>query len=83
MSSPTLFDLAVNRAQRYARSLGVDMQDAAALERGLEVWYLKTRFAYRAPLGAVVQALLDCPGPDHAWVGGPGGGWVSGRPRTP
>jgi hypothetical protein len=83
MPSPALFDLAVNRARRYAEGVGLPLCDAGALSRGLEVWYLKTRFAYRVPLAAVVAALLTCPGEGYTWRGGPEGGWVKGPPRTP
>lgn len=80
-----LFDLAVNRAAEYADRLGLlrPGADAASLHGGLELWYLRTRFAYRVPLDAVIEALRTRPGPDSAWEGGPGGGWREGGPRRP
>ncbi len=77
-----VFDLAVSRALSYALKLGLDLQDAEALRQGLELWYLKTRFAYRTPLEAVVEALKSYPG-GGSWRGGPGGGWVKGGPARP
>ena len=73
-----LFDLAVERALAYARRLALDFGSAERLREGLELWYLKTRFAYRVPLGDVVTALLAYPeagGEPHTWRGGFAGGW--------
>jgi hypothetical protein len=73
-----LFELAVNRALTYARRVRLDLGSAERLSAGLEVWYLKTRFAYRVPLAEVVAALLTHPGAGAAgatWDGGPDGGW--------
>src|SRR5690606_33709722 len=56
-----LFDLAVERALAYAQRLALDFGSAERLREGLELWYLKTRFAYRVPLGDVVTALLAYP----------------------
>lgn len=71
-----LFDLAVARADSYATRLSLPRHDADALRLGLELWYLRTRFAYRIPLEEVVAALQLHPGASGAvWRGGPGGGW--------
>jgi hypothetical protein len=70
-----LFDLAVDRALRYALALGLPWRDAGALREGLEVWYLKTRFASRIPLEAIVAVLTRYPGPGHGWIGGESGAW--------
>jgi len=73
-----LFDLAVARADAYARRARVPRSgDAAAITRALEVWHLKTRFAGRVPLADVAAALAQRPAGDGwAWSGGAGGGWV-------
>ncbi len=81
-----LFDLAVNRAAEYAARLGLPPGDALRTRLGLEVWYLKTRFAYRVPLEEVAAAVAARPpGAGSLWVGGRGGAWrergASGRPR--
>ena len=88
-----LFDLAVTRPLAYATKRGrLSAKDpgqegehgerAASRGRLLEVWYLKTRFAYRVPLDEVVAVLLTWPGPGHYWQGGPQGGWrVGTNPR--
>lgn len=73
-----LFDLALARALTYLRRARVvELSDADAVRRALEVWYLKTRFAYRVPLAEVVRALGSHPPGDEDlhWVGGPTGGW--------
>lgn len=77
-----LFDLAVARALAYAQGLGLALDDPEALRRGLELWYLKTRFAYRVPLAGVVAALARYPGGGR-WRGGPGGTWDAEAPNTP
>jgi len=75
MPRDTLFDLAVNRALSYALRLGVVLDDAGVLRNGLELWYLKTRFAYRIPLDEVVATLESYPGEDSSWQGGKSGSW--------
>lgn len=78
MARDELFELAVNRALTYARRLRLDFGSAERLSAGLEVWYLKTRFAYRVPLAQVVAVLLTYPDAgtvDPSWRGGPDGGW--------
>jgi len=80
MARDELFDLAITRANTYARRLALDFGTAARLTAGLEVWYLKTRFAYRIPLEQVVAVLVahgDAE-PTTEWRGGPQGGWVEG-----
>lgn len=80
MARDEIFDLAVNRAHTYARRLALEFGSAPKLTAGLEVWYLKTRFAYRIPLEQVVAVLVarGDAGPAAQWEGGPGGGWVKG-----
>ncbi|CAN5846594.1 hypothetical protein BH24DEI2_BH24DEI2_14340 [soil metagenome] len=75
MPRDALFDLAISRALTYALRLGLAVGDTAALRGGLELWYLKTRFAYRIPLDEVVGALQTYPGGDCSWRGGHAGGW--------
>lgn len=76
MPRPELFDAAVNRALTYALRLGVPLTDQGELRRGLELWYLKTRFAYRVPLNDVLAALGRCPDVSYSWRGGADGGWL-------
>ena len=83
MPRDALFDLAVNRALTYALRLGLALEDTAALRSGLELWYLKTRFAYRIPLEDVVAALKSYPGGDCFWRGGRAGGWQRGSTPKP
>ena len=71
-----LFDLAVNRALSYAHRLGVPFDDTEVLRSGLELWYLKTRFAYRIPLEEVVATLQTYPGEGSSWQGGKEGAWL-------
>jgi len=73
-----LFDLAVARADAYARRARVPSAgDAKAIARALEVWHLKTRFAGRVPLAAIAAALALRPeGDGWVWSGGDEGGWV-------
>ena len=82
MSAPraALFDLAVARAEAYARRARVPGgADAAAIARALEVWHLKTRFAARVPLAAIAAALATRPqGEGWVWRGGQAGGWQHG-----
>ena len=73
---PELFDEAVNRALTYALRLGVPLDKPDRLRGGLEVWYLKTRFAYRVPMADVLNTLATYPGPDHTWKGGAAGRWL-------
>ena len=79
MSRAELFDAAVNRALVYALRLGLLLgdseKDKEKLRVGLELWYLKTRFAYRIPLETVVETLQSHPGGDCHWVGGRTGSW--------
>ena len=79
MPRTELFDTAVNKALTYALRLGVPLDDPGKLKGGLELWYLKTRFAYRVPLEDVVSALLSYPGSDCRWAGGETGCWVDNR----
>ncbi len=87
MSAPraALFDLAVARADAYARRARVpDGADAAAIARALEVWHLKTRFAARVPLEAIAAALACRPlGEGWIWRGGKAGGWQRGGGAQP
>jgi hypothetical protein len=71
-----LFDAAVNKALSYARRLGVPLDDREKLRTGLELWYLKTRFAYRVPLDDVIEVLGSCPDALYAWKGGAAGRWL-------
>ncbi len=75
MAREDLFDLAVARADTYTERLGLPRGDSAALRAGLELWYLRTRFAYRIPLEQVVAALTRRPEAGGTWLGGPDGGW--------
>lgn len=72
-----LFDLAVNKAADYVARLGLASDDPGRVRSGLEVWYLKTRFAYRVPLDEVAAAVARRPSvPDTTWTGGRGGAWT-------
>ena len=76
--------MAVARALSYAERLGALEADRTpeALHNVLEVWYLKTRFAYRVPLEQVIAVLMEYPGPGHYWSGGKEGSWLTGgNPR--
>lgn len=77
MPREALFELAVDRAARYADRLGVLGCNASreALRDALELWYLRTRFAYRVPLGDVIRALEHYPGAGYVWRGGVDGDW--------
>ena len=83
MPRDDLFDLAVNRAFQYLDRTGLPAMEARALHGALEVWYLKTRFAYRIPLDAVIAALLARPEAGGRWHGGEGGGWLPQKPPRP
>ena len=80
-----LFDLAVNRAFAYARRTRAleRARDARTLARELELWILRTRFAYRIPLEEVAERLLAAPDGEVHWSGGPDGAWRAGRPPRP
>ncbi len=61
MERAELFELAVTRAATYLDRLMPawrESHDAHALRAALELWYLRTRFAYRVPLDEVVAALV-------------------------
>ena len=77
--------MAVARALSYADKLGAmeGERDPRMLHGVLELWYLKTRFAYRIPLDQVIEALMEYPGPGHYWTGGRGGDWRPGQPPLP
>lgn len=77
-SRDAVFDLAVNRAAEVVARLGGG--DAPARRRALEVWYLRTRFAYRVAFEAVVRALASRPEGDVHWEGGEDGSWKPGPP---
>lgn len=76
-----LFELAVNRAAEVAGRLGAAGEPGR--RRALEVWYLKTRFAYRVPFEAVLRALARRPDGDVHWQGGEDGDWRPGPPPRP
>ncbi len=61
MAREPLFNLAVTRALTYVERTGIIkyQDDAFALEKALQAWYLKTRFAYRVPLREIVKAVQD------------------------
>ncbi|NLG08844.1 MAG: hypothetical protein GX560_06260 [Deinococcales bacterium] len=81
MPRDALFDQAVNRSAVYLERLGPLPEGAGPAEVAarIELWYLKTRFAYRVPLEEVVAALLarpaDQPPGALEWAGGREGGW--------
>lgn len=85
MPRPELFDRAVSRALAYAERLGAleGERNQKLLHDVLELWYLKTRFAYRVPLDLVVEVLTNYPGPGHYWTGGREGGWQAGENPRP
>jgi hypothetical protein len=70
----SLFDLAIERSLSYAKSLNISMQNKEEVKKYLEVWYLKTRFAYRIPLDDIVEVLQRYPG-QGTWSGGKDGSW--------
>ena len=76
MAREELFDLAVARALGYATRTGPLPDTHEEMHAALEVWYLKTRFAYRVPLDDLIGALLAWPGAGTAWRGGRGGSWI-------
>jgi hypothetical protein len=83
MSHPSaVFDLAVNRADTYLRSL-----PPLSAQRNLLEWHSRTRFVSRIALADILQALESRPkglvqGLVH-WEGGAQGGWVQGKARFP
>ncbi len=81
-SRPGLYDAAVNRALVYALRLGLPPSDPGKLRVGLELWYLKTRFAYRIPLETVITTLQSHPGGNCCWRGGETGSWVADQDQT-
>ena len=83
MARDALFDLAVNRSLVYAERLGVLGQSEETLKGSLELWYLKTRFAYRIPLDTVVEVLQTYPGGEYYWTDGADGSWAEGRNPRP
>ena len=86
MARDELFDLAVNRALAYARrtrALERTGDDAAALARELELWVLRTRFAYRLDLLEVATRLTQAPAGEVHWSGGRTGGWRDGPAPRP
>lgn len=83
MPRDALFNLAVNRSLVYAKRLGVLNQDEVKMWQGLELWYLKTRFAYRIPLTTVIEVLQTHPGGEYYWAGGQEGEWKEGRNPRP
>lgn len=85
MPRSELFDVAVTRALSYAEKLGAleGERSPKLLHDVLEVWYLKTRFAYRVPLDQVIEVLMSYPGPGHHWAGGRGGSWMKGKNPRP
>lgn len=85
MAREQLFDLAVNRARTYALRLHAleRAESAHELARRLELWYLRTRFAYRIPLEQVVAVVWTSPPGDVHWAGGPEGSWQPGPPPEP
>jgi hypothetical protein len=70
----TLFDLAVKRSLAYIQSLKLPNHDKEILQQHLQVWYLKTRFAYRIPLNEIIDVLQRYPG-QGVWSGGKDGKW--------
>ena len=85
MSRPELFDLAINRASVYLDKLSVNpaMNSAETLHDKLELWYLKTRFAYRVPLKDVIDVLRERPDKLYFWQGGREGQWLRGKTPRP
>lgn len=80
-----LFDLAMNRALTYARRTRAleRTREPRALARQLELWVLRTRFAYRIPLEEVAARLATAPDGEVHWAGGPDGGWRDGPAPRP
>ena len=80
-----LFDLAVARADAYARRARVPLApDPDGVARALEVWHLRTRFAARIPLASIAAALATRPpGAGWVWRGGAGGSWRREAPARP
>lgn len=79
----SLFDLAVNRALKYALSLHLPLNDKAQLQAKLEPWYTKTRFVYRIPLLDIMDCLESYPEGTFFWSGGQAGHWQEGKNPSP
>jgi len=77
MSRQALFDLAVARALSYASRLAImdKKLSSKAMHVRLELWYLKTRFAYRIPLAEIIVVLQSYPNDGSKWQGGKNGQW--------
>ena len=77
MHRDELFNLAVNKALEYLKRLGVEPQTVTddVLKNKLDLWYLKTRFAYRISLSDII-ATLQRYKEQHVWLGGKDGSWV-------
>ncbi len=77
MSRHALFDLALARALSYATRLAFIDKGLSSklLYDRLELWYLKTRFAYRIPLEEIVVILQSYPNDGSVWQGGKNGHW--------
>lgn len=71
-----LFDLAVARAHAYLRARAPAATEPAALRAALAPWALRTRFANRVDLDALVRALAARPAAGGRWRGGVGGRWL-------
>ncbi len=79
MSHPNaVFDLAVNRADTYLRSL-----PPLSSQRNLLEWHSRTRFVSRIALEDIQKALESRPEGLVHWEGGAQGGWVQGKARFP
>lgn len=85
MARDDLFDLAMNRALAYARRTRAFERstDVPSLARELELWQLRTRFAFRLDLESIAERLLAAPAADVHWHGGPEGDWREGPPPRP
>lgn len=85
MARDELFDLAVNRALAYARRTRAleRSADVRGLAGELELWQLRTRFAFRLDLAAIAERLREAPAGEVHWHGGPDGGWRDGPPPRP
>lgn len=85
MARDKLFDLAVNRARTYALRLNALQRAGSARELAgaLELWYLRTRFAYRVPLEEISGIVWTSPPGEVHWSGGREGAWLPGPPPEP
>ncbi len=76
MPRSALFDLAIERALSYSKKLGlIGAKEIKRIDE-LEIWYLKTRFAYRIPFYDIQNVLKTCPNDQAVWRGGKNGKWV-------